>query len=274
MDCTNIIVAFSRGEPIAPSANLVMINVGSDVINPMVNSGNGEKPMARQARQLRLAYLRRGWQILLCVGTVLLVATPALADTMNNYYTWCWNGFSASSPPPVSGNPLPSDLGGTASLSGYVFFDVNPSDGNMNKSDWAIPGRRSCSPRPAARRRLLPHTPAMTVPIRSPRCPRPATRSPWTFRIASRARTIWDCFRTRTGISFRPGRVRSLQTASPAFNWVPATLAHSTISPSWRIPSACCRCGQCSTRLRALYTRFPSPARLCCWQWRGWSSAG
>ena len=69
---------------------------------------------------------------------LLLVAAPALADPTTSYYSWCWNGFSSGSQPAVLA-PSPSTSGsGTASLSGYVYLDVNTNH-EKDSVDWGIP---------------------------------------------------------------------------------------------------------------------------------------
>lgn len=82
-------------------------------------------------------------------------APPIFAEPISSYDSWCWNGFTRSVPssssfstPPSSSpfSPLTysalagsglSAATGTASLSGYVYLDVN-GDAIMDASDWAI----------------------------------------------------------------------------------------------------------------------------------------
>lgn len=92
----------------------------------------------------------------MCAGAILFAAAPVQGDAISG---WQWNGFSRSSPPvtskPATSAPQTSvtslltfsalaqpvvanDVGGTASLSGYVYFDVDPNDGIMGDTDWAI----------------------------------------------------------------------------------------------------------------------------------------
>jgi hypothetical protein len=93
---------------------------------------------------------------------------PLVSPTANDalisaavYQTWQWNGFQRSSPMAAltapatvaaaspllsasSGGLAASSLaaGGTASLSGYIFVDVNSNDGAVTTADWAIIGAK------------------------------------------------------------------------------------------------------------------------------------
>lgn len=93
----------------------------------------------------------------ICIGAILLLAAPALADTIrvNSYSTWQWNRFSwsptstatkatTSQTPTLSAltysallTPVASDSVGASSLSGYMYVDRD-NDGTMDSNDWAI----------------------------------------------------------------------------------------------------------------------------------------
>jgi hypothetical protein len=105
-------------------------------------------------------HVRHAWS---CVGVILLLATPALSDTISSYNSWQWNGFSRSSSSSASSSSTASvtslatstatssltysvsgaafGLGGTASLSGLVYYDEDKSS-TLNSSDWAISGAK------------------------------------------------------------------------------------------------------------------------------------
>jgi hypothetical protein len=95
----------------------------------------------------------------LCIGAILLTATPALSSgafSVNSFGTWKWNGSSwslctepvaaskiaiASVASPLTFSAMAdsdsNSNGGTASLSGYVYLDMD-QDGEIDNTDWAI----------------------------------------------------------------------------------------------------------------------------------------
>jgi hypothetical protein len=107
------------------------------------------------------------WQVWLCAGAFLLLATPAFSDAISStsYNAWQWNGFTRTSPPSsaTSGASTSSDSasssistltpltfpelsdpsalilgnGGTATLSGFVYVDANQNH-TMDSADLAI----------------------------------------------------------------------------------------------------------------------------------------
>ena len=89
----------------------------------------------------------------ICVLVLLVVtiAPPVLAGTIsfNSFNSWGWGGFSGSdlddqswwnSSDSTTQEPPEEPPPTAASLSGFVYLDVDPDDGAMNTFDWTIPG--------------------------------------------------------------------------------------------------------------------------------------